>query len=300
MQQAQGAQRLEQMQFAPLEFAEHFVAGQHLGHLLCHGLCRAGEQHPQILDRRAHAGIVEIDEMRPVISPQHVACMTIAMQAQTTNVAGPGETLRHTLERLVGEAAPDGDQFGRDDLVRQQPVARGAAEGFRVEPFADMEGCAFPDPMDTRHQPPHPFQGARLAKFGRTAALARIDGETEAGMDEQRAPADRRRCDDRQFLRLQFGDEVMFFRDLRFAPTFRPVELDHHRRAILDADLPDPIFITAECQQPAIAPQADTFQRIEHALRRQPFKRRGGGRRGAHASQMQLAMRPVTSSRRKE
>ncbi len=46
MQQAQRAQRFDQLQFAIVEFAEGLVAGQHMAELQSHLFGIAGKQHP--------------------------------------------------------------------------------------------------------------------------------------------------------------------------------------------------------------------------------------------------------------
>ena len=69
MQQSQRAQRLDQMQLAPVEVVEPLVAVEDVAQLRLHGLAVAGQQHPQVLDRRTVARVVEIDEVRPVVGP---------------------------------------------------------------------------------------------------------------------------------------------------------------------------------------------------------------------------------------
>ena len=69
MHQAQRAQGLDQLQFAIIEFAKGLVAGQDVSELPPHLFRIAREQHPQILYRRPHAGIIEIDEVRAILRP---------------------------------------------------------------------------------------------------------------------------------------------------------------------------------------------------------------------------------------
>ena len=84
MDQAQGAQGIYEMQFARVEFAEVFITCKHTGQLPYALFALAGEQHPQVMHRRPHAAVVEIDEVRAVVRLQYVACMAIAVQAQIT------------------------------------------------------------------------------------------------------------------------------------------------------------------------------------------------------------------------
>ena len=66
MDQTQGAQRFYQVKFAGVEFVKLLVSGEQVGELAFHGRALAREQHPQVLHRRPHARVVEIDEVRPV------------------------------------------------------------------------------------------------------------------------------------------------------------------------------------------------------------------------------------------
>ena len=102
MHQAQRAQGLDQLQFAVVEFTEHLVARQHMAELPSHVFRITGQQHPQVLDCRPHARIVEIDKVRAVLRPQHVAGMAVAVQAKCLDAAGAPETLTHPLQRLIG------------------------------------------------------------------------------------------------------------------------------------------------------------------------------------------------------
>src|SRR6185503_20479890 len=60
--EAQGSQRLQEMQFARIELMEILVAGEHVGELPPHRRAVAREQHPQVLDRGAGAAVVEVHE----------------------------------------------------------------------------------------------------------------------------------------------------------------------------------------------------------------------------------------------
>src|SRR5437660_400251 len=86
--QPQRAQRLEQGQLAPLERHEVLVARKQVGELPRHRAPLAREQHPEILQRRAHARVVEIDEVRTALGPQDVSRVAIAVQPDRAKLAG--------------------------------------------------------------------------------------------------------------------------------------------------------------------------------------------------------------------
>ena len=69
MDQAQCAQGFHEVQFARIKLVKVLVTGQHRRQLLGHGGAVAREQHPQVLDRRPHARIVEVDKMRSIAGP---------------------------------------------------------------------------------------------------------------------------------------------------------------------------------------------------------------------------------------
>ena len=82
MNQAQSAQRLDEMQLSRIKIVKIFVARQHirqLPHLIC---AFPGEQHPQILNGRTHASIIKINKAWPtVLNPQDIARVTVAVQS---------------------------------------------------------------------------------------------------------------------------------------------------------------------------------------------------------------------------
>jgi hypothetical protein len=65
MNHAQRAQALDQHQLARIESRELRVALEQCASCSLISRREPGQQHPQILDRRAHQAIVEIDEVRP-------------------------------------------------------------------------------------------------------------------------------------------------------------------------------------------------------------------------------------------
>ena len=137
MDEAQRAQGFHQMQFARVELVKILVAGEHVGELAHHGGAIAREQHPQVLHRGSHARVVEVDEMRPVrfgaLGPQHVAGMAVAVQPQGAYLARALVTAAYALQRLLHHAGPGGREIARDEIVREQIVARFLAKARDVE-----------------------------------------------------------------------------------------------------------------------------------------------------------------------
>ncbi|MNR27549.1 hypothetical protein D3C85_1448260 [compost metagenome] len=143
MQQPQRAQRFHQPQFARLEFGEVLIAGNDVGQLVLHGRAVALEQHPDVLDRRRHSAVIEVNEMRArcamgaaarvvLADPQHIAAMAVAVGAQQAHLAGALIAAAHAVQRQVGHRLPCGQQVGGNAAAGEQPVAWGNAEGFKI------------------------------------------------------------------------------------------------------------------------------------------------------------------------
>ena len=86
--EAQGAQRLDERQFAAVEAAELFVAVDQRAELVRALAPVSRQQHPQVLHGRAHARVVQVHKVRaapaPFVQwgPEDVAGVAVAMQAQ--------------------------------------------------------------------------------------------------------------------------------------------------------------------------------------------------------------------------
>src|SRR5688572_23678310 len=83
MKDAQGTQRLDQRELREVELTKQLVAfhDRGPGGLLAGSVPR--EKHPEILDARPGHAVVEIDEQRPVLAPENVARVAVAVNAQT-------------------------------------------------------------------------------------------------------------------------------------------------------------------------------------------------------------------------
>ena len=81
VQLAQGAQGLDQWQLARVEVVELVVAVDQLCQLAEAFFTAAGEHHPQVLDRRAHPAVVEVDHVIHLVAMHQVARVQVAVQA---------------------------------------------------------------------------------------------------------------------------------------------------------------------------------------------------------------------------
>src|SRR5688572_30069285 len=77
VQQPQRPQWLDERELLAPEGLELLVTVQHRLQLLGGGFAVARQQHPQVLHRRSHTRIVQVDEMGPVRRPEDVAGMAV-------------------------------------------------------------------------------------------------------------------------------------------------------------------------------------------------------------------------------
>ena len=299
MDEAQGAQRLDQVQFARIEFGKVFVAGEDVVQLILLLFTLARQQHPQVLYRRPAAAVVEIDEVRAVVGPQHVAGVAVAVQAQRAHVAGAGVAVRYLIERVIDHAVPRRRKVGRQPVAGTQEVARLRAEAVEVERGPVREGGLPPDRVDAPEKAPHALQRAGAVEFGRPPALFGEYGKAKTGVGVERGPVEPQGCHHRNLTPGELGGVGVFFEDGVVAPACRAVELHHHmgrakphrrsrvgRRipcgyAVFHAHLIDAVFVTVEREQAAVGAQAGTVERVEDKVGR---KAGVGGRRFGHGS----------------
>ena len=143
LQEAQRAQRFDEVELAPFEVAKPFVAFQQFFQLLRHRRGIAGHEHPQVLHSRAHARVVEVDEMRAGVGPQHVAGVAVTMKSQRRDIACAIERAAHAVERVCADARIDIAQVGRQVAVLEQPGARRISEAGDIEAGRSAKGrCA--------------------------------------------------------------------------------------------------------------------------------------------------------------
>ena len=94
------------MQFTRIEASKVLIPLHYITELDRHFFAGTGQQHPQILDRWAHAAIVKINKVWAVVSVEDIAEVAVTMQANQLNVPGAGITLGNFIERLIGNTLP--------------------------------------------------------------------------------------------------------------------------------------------------------------------------------------------------
>jgi carbonic anhydrase/acetyltransferase-like protein (isoleucine patch superfamily) len=100
---AQRAQGFDPAQLAGLELEEFLVARNHLAQLQLLLVALAGEEHPQVLDRRRAHAVIQIDEVRGVIAPEDVAAVAVAVYPDT--VAALGDLVKNRQQLACSMSA---------------------------------------------------------------------------------------------------------------------------------------------------------------------------------------------------
>ena len=259
MNHAQGAQTLHQHQLASIERREVRVPLQHVRELLAHLTTRARQQHPQILHRRSRQAIVEVDEVRPRIRPQHVAAMTVAVQTHLRDAVCRIEGGADLLQQIRSQRFVSGLQMRRNPVAVEQIVARILPEPLDVDAAAMAKALPPADQMNAAEEAAHPLALGARAELGPAAAAALEHREAETLVFEQRAAVLHERRHDRNLRGRELQREAVLLGDRRGTPALRPVKLRDQRRAALDADLVHAVLVAVQRKD---APVGDVAERL--------------------------------------
>ena len=263
---AQSPQRLDQIALPLVDGMELPIAARQLVPLAFALVGRAGEEHPKILDARPHHAIVEVDEHRPLLAPQNVAEVTVAMQPDATDRADAFDRLIDSLQQR---------RRGLGVLIRhrlleqrrgQQRIASLPTEPLAAERHPMAERDLRADRMHPAERAADELQRVLRVDLDGTRSEPREHRITQALMPVQRGIRETlRRCDGKigggEFLR-----EGMFLEQLRIAPASGTIELQHQCTVRGRTDLVDPVFIGVEGEQPTIALDPEALGGRQHLI----------------------------------
>jgi cyclic-di-GMP-binding protein len=175
VQEALCAERLYQLQLARVEVVEFLVARKNVRELLRHRRAVSGKQHPQVLHGRPRAAVVEVHEMGPVVRPQNVTGMAIAVESDGSDLPCPFVAAARRVQGERGGALPGFEQVRGNEPACEEPFAGLGAVAVDVQgrPCA-IRPCSA-HRVDAPHEAPYPFQGLRILQLRRAAAAARKD-----------------------------------------------------------------------------------------------------------------------------
>ena len=252
-----------------VEVRELGISLEQVTELHGHLLGPPGQQHPQVLHRGPHHAVVEVDEVRAIIGPQHVAGMTVAVQPQRAVRRRLGEPRLDQYQRIPRNRLIRGLQVRRDPPLLQQVTHRLAPEHAPVEPRSMMKLPRATDRVDAREKPPHPLPLLLGAEFRPAPTLAPVDRIAKPAELEERPPIDHVRRHHRHLGLRQFERKRMFLEDRGRAPPLRPVELHDDRHVVLAPHLVDAILVAVQREHASVATMAERLDGLDDDIRRQ-------------------------------
>ena len=172
--QAQGSKWLDQGQLSPIKLTQAFIAFQQTRE--SKGLVGplTAQEHPQVLHRRPHAGVVEIHKMWPpwrvgsTGGPQNIAWMKVAMQPQVLDAFGHG--LLHLMKRRLAHLCPFIAALAGQAEILQQPPPGLPPKTLTVQRGSGRKGCPLAHLVYPRQESPKPSQHVWIVKFWPTPA----------------------------------------------------------------------------------------------------------------------------------
>src|SRR5712671_328825 len=128
VEHAHGAQHFDEARLAMIDAGKALVPGQQLAPLPSLLVRIAGQEHPQILDRRTVHAVVEVHEHRTLALPQNIAKVTVAVQTDLSVAADVrGPDVREQFDTHTGIALAC--------AVRKQIGGQDGGPGARAQPF---------------------------------------------------------------------------------------------------------------------------------------------------------------------
>src|SRR5205085_8803712 len=122
----------------------------------------------------------EVDDVRAFVSPQHIAWMAVAVQAQRPNRGGFCEALLHQRQRGIACALPRGQLRRRNQLVLEQQIARSDAEAGWIKLPPVREQAHGANLVHATDEAAEPSQRVGVVEFGLATGAALADRETMA------------------------------------------------------------------------------------------------------------------------
>ena len=102
-------------------------------------------------------------------------------------------------------------KIGRDEVVREQPIARRDAESFEVERGPVREGRLRAHGVNAAEETAHPFERRAVLELRRAATASADRRQSESRRTRAASRRRRERRDDRNLARGELGDERVLF-----------------------------------------------------------------------------------------
>ena len=197
--QAQGAQGFYPAQLARCEITEFVVTLYQLGELQLAFMTLAAQAHPQVLHRRCHATVVQVDEVSAVVAPEDVADVAVAMHADQVFVLHLAVQRQNHRQQVAGEAVVGRLQVAGNKVL-QQVAAVVREHILDAQRGAILEARAGAHCVDAAQSAAQHQQAVHVIQFRRVAAAARKERKAKALVPVQAvAGGVNQWCDHRDF-----------------------------------------------------------------------------------------------------
>jgi hypothetical protein len=129
------------------------------------------------------------------------------------------------------------------------------------------EICCFAYEVYARNQTSDLLQQVHIIEFRSAPTMESKNGKAEIAILVQGFRLVCVRRNDGNILFGKFHRECMFFQYSIVAPSCRAIEFCDHRWLIFDANAVNTIFITIQCQKPAVASVTEAFDGRQNVIR---------------------------------
>src|SRR6185503_10674489 len=291
--QPQRAQRFDQAQLAIVEVRELAVALEQVAELRGHLVARAREEQPQVLNGGAVHAVVEIDEVRTVICPEHVVAMAVAMDTKVAIAADLVEALLDRVDELFRDVLVARDEMRWQPVALEHVQCSAGTHLLAIEGRPLREAARRADGVDTAEKPSEPFAVLARAELGPAAPAPLVDGEPVAVLLVQAVAVVDDGRHDGNVLRRELERKVVLLENRIRRPAPRSVEL-HDDEPLVDADLIDAVLVAREPEDAARRLEAVALDGARDDVGRQVLV--GNGVAHARRSRSRVAVSTASAS----
>src|SRR5437867_3313640 len=207
------------------------------------------------------------------------------MQAQRAHLARSLVAAGDAREREVDSALPRIEQVPWNEIMREEPVARLAAEAPDVERGPVGERSRRARCVSAPDEATDPFERLAVLELRRASASARKYREAKAAESVQRLSIGLERRDHGNLALDELERERVLLENLRVGPACGAIELcdDRGRRVRrlfrFEPNLVHAVLVAVQREQPPVAGEVRARERVEHSVRGEPRVGRFGGHR---------------------
>src|SRR5882762_994522 len=229
--------------------------------------------------------------------------MAVPMQAQRAHLARSLVAAGDAREREVDSALPRIEQVLWNEIMREEPVARLAAEALDVERGPVGERSRRARCVSAPDEATDPFERFAVLELRRASASARKYREAKAAESVQRLSIGLERRDHGNLALDELERERVLLENLRVGPACGAIELcdDRGRRVRrlfrFEPNLVHAVLVAVQRKQAPVAREARARKRVEHSIRGEPRVGPFGGQQGKRGAQAGFCAGPLGMNR---